>query len=48
MRYSVTDNDRASGRSRKGAWIEMVNMKVLSWRVSNGRSRKGAWIEIMP
>ena len=34
------------GRSRKGAWIEMIiyHMNKLE---TEGRSRKGAWIEIL-
>ena len=33
------------GRSRKGAWIEMLQEKTQGLR-KGGRSRKGAWIEI--
>ena len=34
------------GRSRKGAWIEIVANKLAADSY-NGRSRKGAWIEIL-
>ena len=34
-----------AGRSRKGAWIEIV-MRICKSLCLLGRSRKGAWIEI--
>ena len=37
---------RAAGRSRKGAWIEIWLLVILA-PVMVGRSRKGAWIEIV-
>ena len=37
--------EAAAGRSRKGAWIEIVRTCVTA-SVKPSRSRKGAWIEI--
>ena len=34
-----------TGRSRKGAWIE-IDKYTIKFTIGNGRSRKGAWIEI--
>ena len=34
------------GRSREGAWIEMVNNKEVLLCLTKRRSREGAWIEI--
>ena len=34
-----------AGRSREGAWIEIV-WRDASLSRQNGRSREGAWIEI--
>ena len=36
-----------AGRSRKGAWIEIVKQNLVNAQ-KQGRSRKGAWIEIFP
>ena len=36
---------RAASRSRKGAWIEMLMLRLVLMKTA-GRSRKGAWIEI--
>ena len=41
----VEVNSRYTGRSRKGAWIEIVDLHNCELYV-RGRSRKGAWIEI--
>ena len=38
--------EKQQGRSRKGAWIEMVLRFLLLFYYLDGRSRKGAWIEI--
>ena len=35
-----------AGRSRKGAWIEIVVIGAIGL-FGGGRSRKGAWIEIL-
>ena len=35
----------STGRSRKGAWIEIPTLEKL-WPYGYSRSRKGAWIEI--
>lgn len=37
--------NKNKGRSRKGAWIEMIERSELAV-TKLGRSRKGAWIEI--
>ena len=36
---------RLRGRSREGAWIEIMSM-TLTGIFTSGRSREGAWIEI--
>ena len=35
-----------NGRSREGAWIEMVDYPENDYEEFYGRSREGAWIEI--
>ena len=41
----VANLEVRAGRSRKGAWIEILAL-FPRMRVCSGRSRKGAWIEI--
>ena len=43
--YVHLDQGVNDGRSRKGAWIEIITLAV-NHIAKNGRSRKGAWIEI--
>ena len=38
--------DGARGRSREGAWIEMMNHREKKVKTA-GRSREGAWIEML-
>ena len=42
---NVYDLVSAKGRSRKGAWIEIL-IRPYDHKYNKGRSRKGAWIEI--
>ena len=42
-RTKKKEND---GRSREGAWIEMLIARTLS-AIGESRSREGAWIEII-
>ena len=35
------------GRSREGAWIEIMQLLKVTLTANIGRSREGAWIEIM-
>ena len=37
---------QAKGRSREGAWIEILKL-IMLWLSVNCRSREGAWIEIL-
>ena len=41
----VVEAPKASGRSREGAWIEIIDI-FRTGKYNRGRSREGAWIEI--
>ena len=47
MSVDVRASSSIRGRSRKGAWIEILTVLALR-KTAKGRSRKGAWIEITP
>ena len=47
MKYiGATDTQLSDGRSREGAWIEIMQSAHMI-RTCLGRSREGAWIEII-